>query len=120
MRTLTRRVIQSAAAAALAISGIAATAGSASAYSDSYCLHGTCLYGDNYYYNNGQNQLATVKICNNQSTANDFEVWIKDDFTGTSPTGKITTPKLSPGYCWSVTALLSDFQGAHVAGGLRR
>ncbi|MFJ7243762.1 hypothetical protein ACIQWA_03865 [Kitasatospora sp. NPDC098652] len=98
MRTIAKRTVQGFAAAALALGGIAATAGTASANTDTYCQHGTCITGTNTY--NSWGQYGTVEICNHQSSANDFVIWIKDDASGNT-IASATTPLLYPGDCFS-------------------
>lgn len=98
MHALAKRVVQCAAATALALGGVAVSGGTANATVDSDCAYGTCLWGDNYYTSQG-GQFATAHICNDQSSANDFVVWISgiDNTYVVAPT---TTPMLSPGQCW--------------------
>lgn len=91
MRTIAKRAAQSLAATALAIGGIAAATGTANAATDQYCQHGTCVSGSN------DNGSALGEICNGQSSANDFYLWLTDDANGN--TVRVTTPMLSPGRC---------------------
>ncbi|MFJ9691138.1 hypothetical protein [Kitasatospora sp. NPDC101183] len=95
MRIVTKRTVQGLAAAAIALGGLAATTGTASAASDTYCRFGTCLNGWNY------NGTATGQICNNQGSANDFYLWITNARTGQTLISTVT-PRINPGTCATV------------------
>ncbi|WP_042411733.1 hypothetical protein [Streptacidiphilus carbonis] len=86
-----RAIAMAAATVALAGGAAVSSTGTASAATDQYCQHGTCISGSNY------NGSALGEICNDQSSANDFYLWLTDDANG--HTVRITTPKLSPGQC---------------------
>ncbi|MEU5437257.1 hypothetical protein AB0G73_28300 [Streptomyces sp. NPDC020719] len=101
MRKLVKRVIQVAAVTSFAFSGVAVTAGAASASSDSYCQHGTCVSGNNNFVSGGTGQWANGGICNYQSSANSFVVWMTDALNGDYVVKPQTTPMLNPGQCFS-------------------